>query len=61
MQASAPVTTERTYQRLRVDHRTADLVRHTQALTPGVRIVVVFEVKPDGERRWDVICTEVSQ
>ena len=61
MKAAAPVTTERTRQRLRMSRPTAHLARRVEALEPGVRIVVVIGVKPDGERWWDVICTERAQ
>ena len=61
MKAAAPVTTERTQQRLRMSRPTAHLARKVEALEPGVRIVVVIGVKPDGERWWDVICTERTQ
>lgn len=61
MKAAAPVTTERTQQRLRMSRPTAHLARRVEALEPGVRIVVVIGVKPDGERWWDVICTERAQ
>ena len=59
--AAAPVTIERTQQRLRMSRPTAHLARRVEALEPGVRIVVVIGVKPDGERWWDVICTERAQ
>ena len=57
----APGSTERTYQRLRVSRPTAHLARKVEALPPGVRIVIVVGVRDDGERWWDVICTEQPQ
>ena len=61
MKAAAPATTQRSFQRVRVDHHTAEFLRQYQRAPRGVRIVVVFEVLPNGERRWDVICTERAQ
>lgn len=55
----APVETERSRQRLRVDSTTAALVRRLLSLPPQSRVVIVCDVQEDGRLLWDLAhCTE---
>lgn len=61
MQIAAPEQTERSRQKLRVDHATASLIRRLDTLAPGVRVVVIVDVDAHGRRAWSLAhVTEVT-
>lgn len=54
MMIQAPRETERSRRKLTVDRNTAALLSKLDEIGPGMRVLIVVDVRPDGRRIWSL-------